>query len=143
MLRYVASTVPWVEIGAVGSSYGGASYGAGDRVTASEAAAAAAGLLLGRTTCWMGPPCPPGRGEVLRVPLDAVYTVGPGKTRPGPHNQLPVWISSALATPGVPWQAAAAAAGAGGVEDETHILLARAPVLLLHTYSYIRVYIRH
>ena len=30
--------------------------------------------------------------EVLRVPLDAVYTVGPGKTRPGPRNLLPVRI---------------------------------------------------
>ena len=31
--------------------------------------------------------------EVLRAPLGAVYTVGPGSwTPPGPHNQLPVWI---------------------------------------------------
>ena len=33
---------------------------------------------------------------------------GLAKTRPGPHNLLPVRISSALATPGVPRQAAAA-----------------------------------
>ena len=91
-----------------GASYGGASYGADDGVTAC-CGTSLAGPLAG----WV-PLAPQGVAgaalgarlrtqtfEVLRAPLGAVYTVGPESWTPsGPHNQLPVWISSTTSAPG-------------------------------------------
>ena len=89
----------------------GTSYGAGDGVTASEAAAAwCCGTSSWRDHLLDGSPLPPGawqgrlRGPVCRrkrisapaSPSTRVYTVGPGKNRPGPRDLLPVRLSSLL-----------------------------------------------
>ena len=59
--------------------------------------------------------------EVLRAPLGAVYTVGPGSwTPPGPHNQLPVWIFfSATSAPGVPCRRRRGGGGGRGCGGRT------------------------
>ena len=115
-------------------------------MTASEAAAACCGTSLAGPLAGWVPHAPRGVAgaapearlrtqtfEVLRVPLDAVYTVGPGKIVQVPTTCFPSGFSSTScyawgAAPG--GGAAAAAAVAGGVEDGVYIRLAKAPVPL-------------
>ena len=123
--------------GGRGLLYGGASYGAGDVLTTSEAAAACCGTSSWRDHAgWVphalrdvGGAAPEARlqtqtCEVLRVPLDAVYTVGPDKAVQVPTTSFPsgFLLLSCYAWGAAPGGGAAAAVAGAWVGREVYVI---------------------